>query len=55
MYFKVHAAFELGCAGEQSIFPGFFHFLLWAASILLLAVSYFLKLSALADENSTVF
>jgi hypothetical protein len=35
--------------GSKVFFLGF---LLWAASILLLAVSYFLQLSALADENS---
>jgi hypothetical protein len=42
-HFKGHVAFEPGRAGEQSVFSGVF--LLCAASILLLAVSYFLPLT----------
>jgi hypothetical protein len=49
-HLKVYAAIEPGRAGEQSLFAAFFFLL--AASILLLAVSYFLQLHGLADEHS---
>jgi hypothetical protein len=46
---KVHAAIEPGLAGEQVFLRGFFAL---GTSILLLAVSYFLQLHGLADEQS---
>jgi hypothetical protein len=49
-HLKVHAAFEPGLAGEQSVFAVLVFLL--AASILLLAVSYFLQLHGRSDEHS---
>jgi hypothetical protein len=48
-HLNVHAALEPGRAGEQSVFCGFVFLL--AASILLLAVSYFLLLHGRSDEH----
>jgi hypothetical protein len=48
-HLKVYATTEKGLADEQSVFCGFL--LLLAAPILLLAVSVFLRLHGLANEN----